>query len=331
MFRLRICFTCWMMLAVLVGVADGTRADDTPSLNVKWGENHESLTFTFQGKPVDCYQAVTAADWPPAGEPPEVHIHSDWPVMTYHARWATSLADWPEEERDNVLDYVLMRACDVGAFAHVYSQAVRDARMICPPKFVAEAAEPDTHKLTELLRGSSVEFEVVAKGGFGAADSLIKSAIMIGSTADNRTVFYYDEPSYISEHFLKRNVVFTAHITNGELRAEIWGLYVYSPRSSFRDVAISRTRDTTNYLIDQMYRYFGSAPDQETIDAYYKTVKDGAIQADLSRGPLELAEGTSAKALEFAKRYWPIPAGVVAGLVCGLWARRRQRGSQLNR
>ncbi len=154
---------------------------------------------------------------------------------------------------------------------------------------------------------------------------------MIGSTADNRTVFYYDEPSYIREHFLKRNVVFTAHITNGELRAEIWGLYVYSPRSSFRDVAISRTRDTTNYLIDQMYRYFGSAPDQETIDAYYKTVKDGAIQADLSRGPLELAEGTSAKALEFAKRYWPIPAGVVAGLVCGLWARRRQRGSQLNR
>jgi hypothetical protein len=318
-------------LGMMLAMASIVLAADTPDLGIQWGENHESLTFTFQGQPVDCYQAITASDWPPAGEPPEVHTTSDWPVMTYHARWATSLADWPAEERDNVLDYVLMRACDVGAFSHVYSDTVRDARVTSPATFVAEAASPDTHQLTELLRGSVLRFEVVAKGGIGASDTRIESVITIGSTADNQTVFYCDKPTSISDNFVERSVVFTAHIVGDELRAEIWGLYVCSPRSTFRDTALSRTRSATEYLVKQMYSYFGSPPDQETIDAYYKTVKEGSLQADLNRGPLEMAASSSEKAMALARQYWPIPAGIILGLACGLWARRKQKGSQLNK
>jgi hypothetical protein len=321
----------WLATGLVLALTAVALADDAPAMNPQWGQHHESLTFTFEGQQVDCVQSVTSGQFPPAGEPPEVHITSDWPVLTYHARWTTSLADWPEEERDNVLDYVLMRACDVGAFSHVYEKTVRDARLTHPPEFAAEAASPDTHRLTELLRGSAIHFEVVAKSGIGAPDMHIVSAITVGSTADDQTVFYCDQPSSISANLLKRTVVFAAHQAGNELHVEVWGLYVCAPRSTFRDVALNRTRDATHYLIDTMYKYFGSPPDQETIDTYYKTIKDGSLQADLGRGPLAMAASTSEKVLAIAKQYWPIPVGIILGLGCGLWARRKQKHSRLNK
>ncbi|MHC4562766.1 MAG: hypothetical protein ACYS8X_08360 [Planctomycetota bacterium] len=295
-----------MAFLLTVAVACQSAAgQDVQDLNVQWAEGHRALQFVFRGNALEYPHGVTTGEFPAADQPPEVDIESGWPLTTYHARWTVSTKDWPAEHRANALDLILLRACDADVFDEIYPEAVSSSHVTSRPELVKGLPPSGACRLAEAMRGGQVGYELVAPGGFGAKDAVITTTITVGFSEDGKTLMYYDDPVSITENLLDRGILFAAHDAGDHIRFEIRGHYISAPRRLFRDEALSRTKKTMAYLIQQMYEYFSAAPTDDEIASYLKLVAAGEWEepSSATSPPKDTPEGEARIASSFPRRH----------------------------
>jgi hypothetical protein len=262
------------LIAILVLTCSLTFAQTDTT--VVWNSNATEMSVVIDGETVSFPQLMFRDDFPEPDTGPDATIDKTWPVFTYHLRWSASTLDWPEESRDNALDYILMRACNINAYARLYHETVISARITYPPQFVAEAMDVNAVSLTGILRGQTIEYEMLTSGGFGAPDALIETALAIGASRNGKTIFYSDESQMIDENLDKRTVIFAAHDAGDRINFELWGEYVAKDRALFRGEAMNRLERANVYLANEMVRYLDDAPTAEEIEKYNATIAAGS-------------------------------------------------------
>lgn len=281
-----------VIFAMLAPVASG---QDKGEMGVQWAKDFTSVKATFRGQGVAFPDAIAGAtaNFPEPGDKPSIDIQESWPSVTMIARWSMPTGGWPKEYRDAALGYVLMCGCDADLMAKLYPAMIAEGRFTAPLQFRKEAVDLTDRNILKAFRGQELSYEVLAKGGFGAADYTIKTKVRVGLSEDGKTVFYYDSPEEISDHLADREILFAAHDAGDRVLVEMRVVCVMAPRSLFRDTALGRVRDANQYFIDQLFGLCSVAPSKAQLDAYTELLKKkNPDLADL----LERAEAARAKA-----------------------------------
>jgi hypothetical protein len=245
-----------------------------PDLNLAWRDGYKGLTFDFQGQRRTYPDDLNPAQFPAPGKALDVAVTAEWPVVTLHARWSAAVDGWPAAYRAQALDLILMWACDAELYAYVYADTIKESKFTYPPEYLREAAAPLKTGLAAALRGQRVAYEITGKGGFGAADYTIRTEIHVGLSADERTVFYHDNPKSISEHLSRRDYVFMAHDAGDRLLFEIHAVCICAPRRLFRGEALRRVQSDGESLIRTMHERLRAAPTEKEIQAYLESVRE---------------------------------------------------------
>lgn len=328
--------SAWVLIAALtagvwapvVGAAEPA-ADDTSDMKVQWGQTYETLSFHFGGEDISYPQAIMVETFMAGDGPYSFETTLKWPIVICEARWTVSTADWPAEQRDKILDFVLMRMCDADSFAYLYPKKILASKLLEGPDLSAPAAEPGRPRsLAEVLRGQTIRYTMTAKGGFGANDSVIRSKMRIGVSADGKTAFYHDTAESISDNHLGRDFFFAVHDAGDHLRFEVRGHYISKPRSVFRNKAMNRTAETVRYVIKIKAARLGAPPTSDEIKMHGTMVAEDADYAAVAkaaatqRGPLpQQRNGDGWK--------WPAGGGAMSVvLLAVLVVRRRRRRSK---
>lgn len=246
----------------------------TPGMRVIWEDGSQQCTFTFSGKSRSYPADVDPKMYPAPGAKLEIETTSKWPVVTLKAQWSISAADWPREYRDQALDLILMWACDAELYVHVYPNSILESKFTYPPAFISEARDPTHAKLAESMRGKKVGYEITGKGGFGASDYKIRTAIQVGASSDGKMIFYHDEPESISDHLQERDFVFMAYDTGDRIVFEIHAICICAPRYMFQNEALRRVKADGEYLIRTMYENLATAPSASDVTKYLEQVDD---------------------------------------------------------
>ena len=322
----------WVLVAALtagvrapVVAAAETAADDKSDMKVQWGRTYETLSFHFGGEDISYPQAITVETFMAGDEPYSFETTLKWPIVICEARWTVSTADWPDEQRDKILDFVLMRMCDADSFAYLYPKKILASKLLEGPDLAPPAAGPDRPRsLAEALRGQTIRYTMTAKGGFGANDSVIHSKMRIGVSADGKTAFYHDAAESISDNHLGRDFFFAVHDAGDRLRFEVRGHYVSKPRSGFRNKAMNRTAETVRYVIKLKAARLGAPPTSDEIEMHGTMVADDADFAAVAkaaatqRGPLPQKRSSDGWK-------WPAGGGAIAAVLLAVLVVRRRR------
>ncbi len=258
-----------IVLTVVVPVC----AKKQPDFNLKWSDGHRVMDFQVRGRKHQYPADMLKNKFPPPGAPVDFKIESKWPLVTLRGRWTASTKGWPAEYRAHALDFILMRACDAEAYEQVYSKVFLKSKLTFPPEFLDEAKTPSKHRLVERMRGKQVGYEIKATAGPGAADYTIKTKITVGLSKDGKTVFYFDKPESISEHLLKRDIIFSAYDLGDKIHMEVRALCLTAPRIFFKGEMLRRVERDAKYLVMRMYETLSDAPTQKEIDKYLTMVK----------------------------------------------------------
>ena len=260
-------------VAALCGFSAPSRAGQE-ALDVRWGADFRSLCFVFLGCRV-CYpDEMARASFPPPGAGPEFDFGFDWPLVSMTARWSSVTTGWPEKYRPDALDLVVMYACDAGLYEYVFPQSIRASSFTYPPEFLREAAD-SRYDLAGALRGREVAYEVTARGGFGASDYTIKTSLRIGVSADGKTVFYHDRPSYISDYLKSRDFFFTGRDAGDRLVFDVRMLCECAPTYFFRGETMRRIRENGRYFVQRLHEDLNEPPAAKDIETYFAFVKEG--------------------------------------------------------
>jgi hypothetical protein len=255
------------------------KAEQSADPKLQWAPDHRAVTFQFVGQECHYPQDMTKGEFPPAGAPPAFRFEQEWPVVAMHARWTVSTKGWPAKYRDQAIDIILMWACDAELYTHVYPEVMRSARFSFPPEYLTEAKSPDVHNLAETMRGKQLGYEITAKAGFGAADYTIRTKITVGLSEDRKTIFYHDQPEYISDHLDQREFVFAARDEGDSIRFDVKAVCVCSNRRLFRDEAMRRVVADSRYLVEQLYAALKEAPTEKQIEDYLRKVTERKRQS----------------------------------------------------
>ncbi len=271
----------WVTVVWVGMVVGQTSAEESGSkgLQVQWGPEHRSMTFTYLGETVSYPKEVREARFPPVGQQPVKKMSSQWPVVGMRARWTISTKGWPEKYRDQAIDLILMHTCDAAALEHMFPETIKSSRFKFPPQYLREARSPGEYNLTELMRGKEIGYAIVGKAGVGAADYTVKTKIRIGLTEDGKTFFWDDHPSYISDHLTARELVFAAHDAGDVIRFEARMLCVLKPRRLLRGEAMRRIERTGTYMVDRFYEDLDNPPTVKEIEEYFSLVQKGETSA----------------------------------------------------
>ncbi|NOZ23756.1 MAG: hypothetical protein GXP25_21985 [Planctomycetes bacterium] len=271
----RCCAAFVLPLALVLGwTLRSVTAQDESDLHVRWGEDYCTLSFTFLGQQIEYPQHMLKTKFPPAGKEPEFHFEKNWPIVAMVARWTASVKGWPEKYRSDAVDLILMYVCDAQMYENIYPDVIRSSKFTFPPEFLKEAANPG-YKLAETMRGKEIGYEVKARGGFGASDYKIRTRIRTGLSKDEKTVFYYDKPEYISDHLKTRQYIFAAYDAGDYIHFEARLLCACAPRRTFRGEAMRRVEADSMYFVRRIYEVLDDAPTLEEIETYLKMVREG--------------------------------------------------------
>ncbi len=309
------------LLSVLMVASSAMAEDDAPDLKVQWGANHETLSFRIDGQDVQFPHAMTGETFLTGDKPFEFSCKKTWPLVMCLGRWTVDTADWPAEQRENALDYVLMRLIDANSIAADNPEKIRSSKLTGAPQFAAGA-----NSVVEALRGQTVDYEMTAIGGVGANDSVIQSQMMLGASKDGKTIFYHDTALSMSDNHLGRDFFLAVHDTGDELRFEIHGIYVCKPRGFFKDTAMDRTEGSVRYVVERMVGRFGAVPTEAEIEKRSALVDEGASFSDLvvvSAPSAPPAECQSCGGCPMSKWCIPIVAFLLGIVVGALLFKRR--------
>jgi hypothetical protein len=256
------------------GDGTGGGAAAVGAMRVRWSDGHRALAFRFRGREYQCPKDMVEGKFPPAGARPEFHVEKKWPVVTMEARWTASTKGWPPKYRPDALDLILVYATDAQLYADIYPEIIKSSAITVPPEFLKEAQNATTHDLVEAMRGRSLEYDVTAKGGFGASDYQLKGKITAGLSGDGKTVFYYDKPDLISKHLKNREYVFGARDAGEHIHFDVKMVCVCGPQSAIlRGEAMKRVEDAGRYLVEKMYEDLDNAPTEKEIEDYLEMAK----------------------------------------------------------
>lgn len=255
--------------------ADSVQSEEeVRDLQAKWGKDYETLSFNYLGEKIEYPKELMKSKFPPIGKKPEITHGGEWPVVAMRARWSISAKEWPSEYRSEAIDLILMYACSASLYEYIFPKIIKNSKVTMPPEFKKEAAER-THRLAEVMRGKEVGYEVTAKGGFGADDYKIKTKIRIGLSKDGKSVFYFDEPTYISNYLDVREFLFGGHDAGDTMHFEVVTLSVCKTPQMFKGEITRRARQTGEYFVKRLYEDLSDAPTKEEIETYLDFVLKG--------------------------------------------------------
>jgi hypothetical protein len=257
---------------LLCVAAPAEAAEPAKGLNVKWGEDYQSINFDFRGARYEYPKQFVEQTFPSIGQAPQMDVKAEWPIVTLRARWSMSGQGWPEEYRGEALELMLMYACDAALYSRTYPKTILESRFTSPPEF-RKAVDDPAYDLATVLRGAKAVYEIKASAGFGAADYRIRTEIRVGTSAEPKTVFYHDKPSYISDHLENREVICTGWDSGSQIHFEVVIICVNKPRLLFRDEAMRRVRNDSKYFIDTMYEHLNKPPTKKKVEDYYGEVR----------------------------------------------------------
>ena len=269
--RLKLFF---LICFVFVSSLFATAVDDS-ILNVNWADDYKSLSFTVFGDQSTYPDILLKNQFPPQGEKPKIEITDNWPFVLMKARWTASKKGWPEKYKDEVIDLVLMFACNAQVYEHIYPEIILSSKYTAPLQFSEEAKHPEFN-LAEVLRGKLAEYEITANAGLGARNYTIKTAIRIGTSDDGKAVFYHDEPYYISDYLKQREFLFAAYDSGDYIHFETVMLSECKPKSFLKKETLKRIRNSSKYFIQRMYESLDDAPTIEEIENLLNSVKNTA-------------------------------------------------------
>ena len=242
--------------------------------NVYWGPDYYSLRYRAYGLDFTYPEWMTDKPFGQPGEAPEIVFVKEWPIVTMRARWTVSTDEWPAKYRDDALNLIIMRAADATLYEHLYPRTVKESRFTTPPPFRKLAEGDDSIPLVDRIRGTSVEYEVLCKAGFGASDYTMNASIKAGAGEDGKTLFYYDRPDYISEHFRALEIIFAVRDEGDTARFEVWMVSEYAPRRTFRGETMKRTEEQGRYYVERLFERFSNPPTERQIDDYVRQLKE---------------------------------------------------------
>lgn len=241
---------------------------------VAWGADFQTLCFKG-GSGQICYpEEMFRGEFPPPGSPPEYHFASEWPYVSMLARWSVSTKGWPEKYRPDAIDLAMMYACDAQIYAYIFPDSILASGFTRPPGFLKEA-ENSRYDLAGALRGKEAEYEVTARGGFGAADYTIRTTMRIGVSADGKTVFYHDRSSRISAHLKERDFLYAGRDAGDRLVFEARMQCECAPAIFFKGETMRRVEANGCYFVKRLHEDLGKTPTREQIENYFAAVRAG--------------------------------------------------------
>lgn len=251
----------------------GAETEEAP-LHVQWGADYRSLCFGAEKERI-CYpEEMARTAFPAPGAPPEFQFRQEWPFVSMIARWSVATKGWPEKYRPDAIDLVMMYACDAQLYEYIFPDSISSSSFTYPPGFLREAAD-SRYDLAEAMRGKEVAYEVTAKGGFGAADYVIRTKIRIGVSPDGTTIFYHDHPSYISDHLKARDFFFAGRDAGDRLVFEVRMRVECVPAFFFRGETMRRVEENGRYFVQRLHEDLSEPPTAEDIGTYFRLVKEG--------------------------------------------------------
>ena len=240
---------------------------------VTWAADHHSLSFDLFGQKGAYPGDLDTTAFPAPGAPQEVTVTSAWPVAVIRARWSMATADWPKLYRSNVLDLLLLYACDVEMYDQMFAKTVAASEYTSPPEFLAEAADPLGHSLLGRMCGKEVRYKIVARAGVGAADYTIETRMRVGVSSNQSTVFIHNDPEHISAHLNDRQILCAAHDAGDVIRLEMRLICVCGPRTMLKGEMMSRITNNMVYFANRLYQDLGRAPSAESIGKFLSTMR----------------------------------------------------------
>jgi hypothetical protein len=256
-------------------IAGPVSAKEKPKdLEVQWGKDYETLSFNYLGEKTEYPKDLVKAKFPAIGKKLEIKFEEKWPVVAMRARWSISAKDWPNEYRPEAIDLILMYACSASLYEYIYPKYIKSSKVTMPPEFKKDAADRQ-YRLAEVMRGKELGYEVTAKGGFGAADYKIKTKIRIGLSKDGKSVFYFDEPSYISDYLESREFLFGGHDAGDTMHFEIVMMSICKTPQMFKGEITRRTKETGQYFVERLYEDLSDAPTKGEIEKYLNFILKG--------------------------------------------------------
>jgi len=218
-----------------------------------WTTNFTSMSFCFDnGKLSGKYpDQMLESDFPPAGEQPFIKIEKKWPNVFINAKWSIDISNRPN--KNNALDEILLRACNPNYYKEDFPETIVSTKFTPPPEFLNESSD-SSFNFAKAMRGKSLDYEVIMDAGFGALDYTIKTKIYIGSSSDERTIFYYDCPEQISNHLDVREFIFAARESDDKIYFEVNIYCKCEPSSLLRGTKMNRVANDSKYFITQLYK-----------------------------------------------------------------------------
>jgi len=218
-----------------------------------WTTNFTSMSFCFDnGKLSGKYpDQMLESDFPPAGEQPFIKIEKKWPNVFINAKWSIDISNRPN--KNNALDAILLRACNPNYYKEDFPETIVSTKFTPPPEFLNESSD-SSFNFAKAMRGKSLDYEVIMDAGFGALDYTIKTKIYIGSSSDERTIFYYDCPEQISNHLDVREFIFAARESDDKIYFEVNIYCKCEPSSLLRGTKMNRVANDSKYFITQLYK-----------------------------------------------------------------------------
>jgi hypothetical protein len=277
-----------LLALAVVCMSSTALAKEARDMQARWNDDFTELRFAFRGRNVQLPDVMAEKGFPGVGAPQQLDIKKKWPVVTMQARWSASAKDWPAKYRENALDFIMMRTCDVRLYQKAYPKVVLSTTVKYPPEFVKKA-QTQNEPLTRAMRGKSIGYQLIAKGGFGADDPVIDTKIIAGLSKDEKTFFYHDKPHHISDNLVNRESIISVRDAGDRFYFQVNTLYVCADRRLFRDVALSRVSESTAYPVKRMFDALCKAPSEEEIKRYYEIVAE-------TRLPIEAVAGEESQA-----------------------------------
>lgn len=254
-----------VMLAAMAALP-ALAGEKTEKPVITWGDGHRSVTYAFRGKEITYPRDMLKGKFPPPGAEPEYNFKMEWPVVTMRARWSMSMKGFPVKYRPYAIDHFLMFAGNAQIYEHIFPGQITSSLFKYPPGFLKKAEDPGRFHLAEKMRGKHIAYEITANAGFGAGEYTIETKILVGLSDDGKTVFYHDEPSYISDFLTTRDFLFAARDAGDEMHFEVIMACICSPRRTFRNETMKRVKESGKYFVDRLYKATNSSPTAEKIE-----------------------------------------------------------------
>jgi hypothetical protein len=266
------------LLTVGLVAAVVAAGQEARSLEARWSAGYDALAFAYRGETIVYPREIRPQDFPPPGQGAEYEIHMAWPIVSMQARWSTRVRGALQDRRAAATALMMTFTSDADQYEQVFPELIRAARVTNVPAHWGVVAALDDRRddfgtLLRALRGAAVQHEIVAQAGFGAADFKIRTTLRLGVSADGKTLFYVDDPSFISDHVTNREFVLMMHDAGERICFECFMVCVCRDRWLFRGETMRRIGNQGRNFVERIAEVLDRAPTENRVRAYLASLR----------------------------------------------------------